>query len=472
MTQNFDSSLTKENSLITDDETATNDEVEDAKQQANEKIEIESNKDLKKKRIAFKEFNSKFGLPIICFVLASLFLGNCFIPYFAIPAFAIVLVCVLFYNIKDALSFIFFSIPFCCLWVPVSVVMLMASLVVYLVRIFIHNYKLKKLKFSKSLLITLGLLAVYLVFPFKNFYNGMLAIKILAMFAIFVLIYLCLNNKEELRINFNVGIFACGLIFASIYFHFVYPLGGYLYEILPIFKIFGGNTRFAALFLNTNVLAMSCEMGIGILTYYFITDRFGYFEIFAFSILMILGLLTFSKTFMIIFAVMAIILVIFAIKNFKSNGWKVLVMLFAGIMFVGVVRWNAISIYFQRFLGDNSLSEIANKPTNDILNIVTTSRYELWVAYIKDMLANPAIIFFGKGLGTPTLPNLLSPHNLYISLIYQVGLVGVGLIVCAIVYLVKYAIKNSNFVFNKYSIVSMIAFALLFIVEDLIFFIY
>ena len=187
---------------------------------------------------------------------------------------------------------------------------------------------------------------------------------------------------------------------------------------------------------------------------------------------MVLGILTFSKTFMIIMGVMIIFLIIFGIKNFKNNGWKIITMLVAGLAFICVVKWDSIAIYFQRFLGDNSLSDIANKPAGDVLNIVTTSRYELWVAYIKDMLANPAIIFFGKGLGTPTLPNMLSPHNLYISLVYQVGLVGIGLIVYAIICMVKSARKNSNFIFNKYSIISMIAFALLFIVEDLIFFIY
>ena len=106
------------------------------------------------------------------------------------------------------------------------------------------------------------------------------------------------------------------------------------------------------------------------------------------------------------------------------------------------------------------------------MSAVTTARSDLWIAYIKDMLSNPAIIFFGKGFGTPTLPEMLSPHNLYISLLYQLGLIGIGLIAFVVVCLIKDAKKISNFVFNKYSLVSILAFMLLFCVEDLIFYIY
>ena len=271
------------------------------------------------KKFKLNDFIAKFGLLTVCSVLGCLFLGSCFIPYFSIPAFVLILICVLFYNLKDSLSVIFFAIPFCCVWLPATIIMLMSCLIVYLVRIFIHNYKEKKVIFSKLTIIALCTLLVWLVFPFKNYYNGMLAIKIVAMLAIFVLIYLCLNNGEELRIKFNVSMLAYGLILASVCFCLIYPLGGYLSEVLPLLKINGKYIRFAALFTNTNVLAMVCEMGIAILTYYFIINKFGYREIFAFAVLMVLGFLTLSKTFLIIFAVMTIFLIIFGIKNFKNN---------------------------------------------------------------------------------------------------------------------------------------------------------
>ena len=415
--------------------------------------------------------NNKLAI-IIYIILAGLFLGNCFIPYFSIGAFAIVLISVVFCDIKDSLSFIFFSIPFCCLWLPFSVIFLMLCLVAYLIKIFIYNYKLGKLKFSKQLIIALSFLIVFLLFPFKNFYNQYLVIKLLAMLSILILIYLCLNNKEVLRINKNLLVLSIALAIASAYFCLFKNCSEYLVNALQSYSFSSRGFRFTALFTNTNLLALICGLGIGILAFYFTTNNYSFGELFSLLILTVLGLLTFSKTFLIVCCFELLIVLVFAIIHIKSGGWKLLITIVLSISVVLLANHDCLDVLYYRFVGSNGFDHLQSKSFEDIMNVITTGRYDLWVSYFNDMISNPLIIFFGKGLGAPALQNTLSPHNLYISLIYQVGLVGVGLIIWVVVCLIKDAVKISNFAFNKYSIISMLAFALLFVVEDLIFYIY
>ena len=104
----------------------------------------------------------------------------------------------------------------------------------------------------------------------------------------------------------------------------------------------------------------------------------------------------------------------------------------------------------------------------DFLNVVTTGRYNLWVIYSNNWVASPLAMFFGYGLGFPFIDSsgTLSPHNLYLTMVYQLGVVGTILLSVIILSIfIKIFMKTKV---NKWAItVPIIIFMLLFMVEDL-----
>ena len=124
--------------------------------------------------------------------------------------------------------------------------------------------------------------------------------------------------------------------------------------------------------------------------------------------------------------------------------------------------------YASRFFKFDAL---AGASLDDILNYITTDRYALWVEYINHMCEHPLSFIWGMGYVRPTLYTL-SAHNVYVSMLYQFGILGTALFIAVIVRMLLYYKKLHNIKFTKAVIVPIIAFALLFCVEDLILYIY
>ena len=61
------------------------------------------------------------------------------------------------------------------------------------------------------------------------------------------------------------------------------------------------------------------------------------------------------------------------------------------------------------------------------LNSLTTGRLKLWTNYLNDLWPHPMAVLFGRGINAP-LVNGVGTHNVYVQMLWNLGLVGSGIL--------------------------------------------
>jgi O-antigen ligase len=140
-------------------------------------------------------------------------------------------------------------------------------------------------------------------------------------------------------------------------------------------------------------------------------------------ILLYCGLLSASKSFIIVTACLFLLWVpILLGKGASSSRFR----LFMGVLCAGIVI--ASSSAFQALLQivDDRFAQASN------MSELTTGRTDLWKNYIHEFLYNPITLLFGEGYTSINLNNKGS-HNTLIQLVYQFGLIGIPFLVSWVV---------------------------------------
>lgn len=140
-------------------------------------------------------------------------------------------------------------------------------------------------------------------------------------------------------------------------------------------------------------------------------------------ILLYCGLLSASKSFIIVTACLFLLWVpILLEKGASSSRFR----LFMGVLCAGIVI--ASSSAFQALLQivDDRFAQASN------MSELTTGRTDLWKNYIHEFLYNPITLLFGEGYTSINLNNKGS-HNTLIQLVYQFGLIGIPFLVSWVV---------------------------------------
>ncbi len=185
--------------------------------------------------------------------------------------------------------------------------------------------------------------------------------------------------------------------------------------------------------------------------------------------LTVFGAMSLSKTFLILMGIEYLSLFIY----FFQKDWKKTLIVVLGLVCAGIILFFACHDWILKYLERFFNGEKHFENFRDFLNVITTYRYELWEVYVNEIFHNPLILFFGAGIGTgPIGPREMSAHNMFISMIYQLGVVGCALFVCALVYAFLKIKKSKNIIVNKAICVPAIILTLIFFVEDLIFYMY
>ena len=121
--------------------------------------------------------------------------------------------------------------------------------------------------------------------------------------------------------------------------------------------------------------------------------------------------------------------------------------------FNSAVRWKLILTYASSWLSYLFITYFASLNTIhsnfDLLRRTSSSRYELWMNAYRCWLQNP---FFGCGFYQLDDPNRLNahPHNLFLQVLSEVGLIGISFlafIIFTILKNIKWKSQNSYFVF-------------------------
>ncbi len=415
------------------------------------------------KEIINMENYKKHAFIVNLIVLTILFFAHCFSGYVVYAIFPLLMAMIIFDDIKNGLSYLLFSIPLFFISITINLVFFGICVVTFFIKYIVIRYAIHKEKVDKKLLILFIIFVAYSLCSFGS-YSPILLIKLLMIFLFFALVFLLTKDPEIINIKFNMKVLTIALVLSTL-FSLTYYISPFVNDYLSIEK----SGRFKALFPNVNTLAMCCEMACSVFLYYILSGKSKNEDLILFFLLIVLGLLTSSKTFLILITIMLIsIVVYFFIKERK----KTLIVLSCFALFFGVILlidFNFVKSYFLRFLDNRTeFSSFA-----DFMNVLTTSRYDLWLVYINEMICHPLIAIFGVGLGArPLPPRNISSHNFYIAGIYQLGLIGSILFVSIIVYMLVKYFKETKISINASIVIPCFIWILLSFVEDLIFYMY
>lgn len=180
--------------------------------------------------------------------------------------------------------------------------------------------------------------------------------------------------------------------------------------------------RFSGLDMDTNFFAVNCAFIIACLLF-FLCSRglkdISKKKIMVFTgVYFILGIMTFSKMFIV---ALGFVTFYYYMTNLQRKLARLLLYSVFGIsLFLMVNMYTngmAVTLLFGRFVN----------PARDygsVINTLTTGRYVIWAAYVKDWLSDLGKILFGSGMAHKRLPEFKMHHETYIEILYQFGVVG------------------------------------------------
>ncbi len=399
-------------------------------------------------------------------ILSILYFVHCFWGDMMFIAFPILAIMVTLDNLENGISYIFFSLPFIFLKVYLSPILFLVCVIIFILKFYFVLYIKEKRKPDVFTLISLAFFFVYCLMPTGS-YNLNTLLRLFIFIAIFIAFNMVLQKSDVFRGHYNIKIVCIAIIISSI-FSLTYYFNPYLKDYIIMVYVDGNLARFMALFIHPNVLAMFCEVLLSLLLYYIASNKSTKTDFILFGIMSFIGLLTFSKTYLIIFAFLVIFL--FGLQ-FKRN-FKITSLVFASLAILFSLFFILLPNAGQRIL-DRFIGSIGScKKFGDFMNMITTGRYDLWKEYLSYLGHNPVALFFGRGLGAPSLSSKLSPHNAYISMLYELGIVGTIFLVQALYCIFRNKFKKDQPAPHWAIIIPIIVIAMIFFVEDLIFYIF
>lgn len=426
-----------------------------------------------KKLSNFQRFYLKNRLFINFAILLALFFVHCFWGYTMYIVYPLLLLMIIFDNIRNGFSYIVFTVPFCMLNVYISSLLFCLCILIYICKFYWILYITEKNKPNIPLVVTLGVFLVYCLLPIGK-YNVNLLLKFSMLFFMFACIGMVIKKPNVIRLGFNVRVLAIALLISSA-FAATYFISPYMKDITPLmFATANGKfVRFQALLQQPNVLAMICEILLSVLAYFIISGQASWKDYAFFVVLSVLGLSTFSKTFLILLCVIYFSVFVGMLIKHPIKTLIITCILVGIVAIIGVFNTKLVMVFYNRFMG--SFKHCNNFV--DFLSMITTGRSWLWFSYVNYLGKNPLALIFGRGLGAPVLSSLdssmqFSAHNAFISMIYQIGLVGFLLLIAVAVLMILEFKRNNKTKLHKAIFVPIIVIFLILLVEDMVFYIF
>ena len=365
-------------------------------------------------------------------ILANIIVGN----VLSIIAFCGFLFSAIFVLKTDEIIPLLFGLmPFANIFKlsPTSMSLFTICEIVVVIIITIRNKKI-----NSFLILSILLMIIYLMI-FDKEINFTTIIKIIVGF---LLINICVNKIGEVELKkiailLAIGVIVSGLLsisktyfgYLKNYFTDLDYLVGSGGEITGTMRISGflGDPNYYSVLIIINLVLL------GVL-YFHKRIKISFWVLSSANI--ILGFFTYSKSYFLCLLVYIILFFIFVVmKKNKKTAFIFLI----GILIIGFLafrgRFPIINRIIERFSSDD----------------VLTGRDELNLMYLEYIFDNPKILLFGEGISSDKFlgaPN--NVHNIYIELIFKLGIVG------AIVYfgLLSFAINIPIFKFKTIKFVN------------------
>lgn len=352
------------------------------------------------------KLTEKNTLIIHCAVMAVLLYLRNITNIFIYPAVIYGIITILFCRKKLCLPFLLFLLPFSSVYkfAPRQISIFTVMFAIFILRI------LSSMKVSRNflwLLISFTVYAAALSGISKIIYTATLIC------GFFMINYVCRSPDCDFKIS--VYTFTAGLITAAVL--------GLFRNSLPILRSFvhyvglwqEGNIytrRFTGLDADPNYYNMNVVTALSCLLVMIFKEKKSLINVLLFSVLSLFGLLTISKSFILIWLLLLVILVIQAIRAGAKKAVTALLVFLIGGALAYLFASEAIDMFVYRFTGAKTQS----------FSQFTTGRGAIWKMYFERIFSESKILFLGAGINT--LVNGRASHNMYIQVLYSLGLIG------------------------------------------------
>lgn len=320
-------------------------------------------------------------------------------------------------DIKNVYYHLLFTMPFTVIYKmsPSS-----SSLFAYVVILAGMILVLRVKSFQIDRLFSILLFAVYLFIGMgDNYTTALKMIMGFVLLSIFVRKIDSDSHKNHIMafVLGNLGSSAIGTFRGS------FPrLDAYFYRQLTISSNNFLTTRFTGLNYDPNFYAMSAIFVIVLCCLlYFRKIGNKFFVLFLTAVQLYFGFISYSKMFLLMFVIIALIMLIYIMKTPKR-----LILSFISIAAVGSVIWY--------FLEKAKYIDIMMNRLDS--GDISTGRFGLWKAYSEFIFSSVKNLFLGKGIGYDYL-SVGGPHNTYLEAIFFVGILGSLFLIAAIIFIFK-----------------------------------
>lgn len=305
-------------------------------------------------------------------------------------------------------------------WDLFFVVNLLIAFVCLTVRYIIDVKQKRKQVFTLPLVLTFVIVLIFGLIHYSvdldGFSKGGFFVAIL-----FVVYYVFVYHKD-IKLDkcfkfLTIGLIVSGLL-GAVSLLFDSPLKSIIYIDTEGYK------RLQLYSFHTNFLSMLCLFNMAFYIYQIVNQKGRTLEsVICILISSVVGILTLSKTFLLLFALMAIYLIIHLIVKYKKHSWKFVI----PIVVIAIV----LVACFHDFLIDIAQRFLAYD-TGSLLSKLTTGRTAIWEKYIDSARSSVLKMLFGVGLFTKDIISI-GPHNVFLFLIYRIGVVGI-ILLCVLIY--------------------------------------
>ena len=392
-----------------------------------------------------------------------------FLCCFAEGASYAALVFLLFFTFTEknygGVYYLIFSLPFVNVLVFATYgYVLPIVAVLFVLYAFVKIFIIERCKLNKVSLVFFILLEIYLALPL-NPYSTMGFVKMAVFLLGFMFLEIC---REKCRlINFKTFVYAFifGMLVSTLY-SLLTPYSALLQSI-SVDYFYNDMRRFTGLLGHPNMFSIFSLIAVICSAYLIFNEKYRIFHSILFILVTIAGFLTFSKTFFLLFLLVAFFMVI---KMFMLNPKKALIVCAGVLVVIGfsyLLFTDFVTSFFTRFFSATQFDEIKEFNWSEFL----TFRNDLWGEYLTKIFEDTYNVFFGFGLGAGKLEGLLNPHNAYITTVYQTGIIGFFLIFFLLIYMLIQIYKSAStkkkvdwFMFVPLLVMLMVMF-----VEDFLF---
>ncbi len=231
----------------------------------------------------------------------------------------------------------------------------------------------------------------------------------------------------HLNFFFSIGIISAAL---SAYFLVQYPTIARFIDVISVQDI----TRYSGYYGDPNFYSAHIAAALGGYLILFSHARKRMLESIVMSVtLLYCGLLSVSKSFVIVAALMILLWILLILRIRKHISYKIITIVVIGAIALGIITSDIFSGLFNiiaiRFGSVSNLSDL------------TTSRSTIWATYLQYLEDNPGVLLFGKGYVNVLIEGR-SSHNTILQGVYQFGIVGFIIFIFWLKDLFKITLKN------------------------------